>query len=80
MEISHPGRATQFASTRTRSADTSGLLAGTNLLHLDAHAEGLGIHFDELPEVHTSVGDVIEDGFGTVALILDVAYLHLQPK
>ena len=42
--------------------------------------EGFGQHLDELTEIHASIGDVVEDGFIAVALILDVANLHLQTQ
>ena len=42
--------------------------------------ESLGQHLDELPEVDTLVGDVVEDGFVAVALILHIAYFHLQSE
>ena len=45
---------------------------------VDAHPEDLGQHLDELPEVDPVVGDVIEDGLVAVALILDIAYFHVQ--
>lgn len=37
-------------------------------------------HFDELPEIDAAVGDVIEYGFATVALVFHIAYLHLQTE
>ena len=42
--------------------------------------EGLGQILDELAEVHTLVGDVIEDGLVSVALILHVADLHVESE
>ena len=40
--------------------------------------EGLGKHLDELAEVHSLVGYVVEYRLVAVALILHIAYLHLQ--
>ncbi len=50
------------------------------MLHLDAHAELFGQHFDKHAEVHALVGGVVEDGFGVVALELHVVHLHVQSK
>ena len=36
--------------------------------------------FDELSEVYASIGNVVEDGFVAVTLILYVANLHVQPQ
>ena len=35
---------------------------------------------DKLTEVHTAIGNVIEDGLGAVSLKLHIPYLHLQTK
>ena len=40
--------------------------------------ESVGQHLDELSEVDTCVGNVIENGFVAVALVFDVANFHLQ--
>ena len=42
--------------------------------------EGGGQILDELAEVHTLVGDVVEDGLVAVSLILHVADFHLQSE
>ena len=42
--------------------------------------EGGGEVFDELAEVYPLVGDIVEDGLVAVALILHIAYLHLQTQ
>lgn len=55
-----------------------GLLAGAYLLHLYAHLERVGQHLYKLTEVYTLVGYVIEYRLVAVALIFDIAYLHLQ--
>ena len=79
-EVLHPGGATKLSSTRSGAANAPCFLPGTNLFHLNAHVEGFGQHFDELPEVYAFVGNIVEDGLVAVALILHVAYLHLQTK
>ena len=45
-EIDHPCRAAQLSAARSCSADTPCLLACTDLLHLHADTEGLGIDLD----------------------------------
>ena len=77
-EVLHPCGAAQFASARSCSSNASGLLSGTNLFHLDAHVERVSQHLDELSEVHSFVGDIVEDGLVAVALIFHVTNLHLQ--
>ena len=42
--------------------------------------EGRSQILDQLAEVHTTVGDIIEDGLVAVALILHVADLHVQSE
>ena len=42
--------------------------------------EGVSQNLDELSEVNALVSDVVEYGLVAVALILHVAYLHLQPE
>ena len=78
-EARHPRRAAQLASAGAQSADASGLLAGADLLHLDADVEALGEDLDQLAEVDALVGDVVEDRLDLVALVLDVADLHVEP-
>ena len=41
--------------------------------------EALGEDLDQLAEIDALVGDVVEDGLDLVALILDVADLHVEP-
>ena len=77
-EIGHPARAAQLTAAGTQTANASGLLTGTDLLHLDTHPEDLGQHLDELAEVDPFVGDVVEDGLVAIALILDVADFHVE--
>ena len=38
----------------------------------------LGKHFDEFAEVHTGIGNVVEDGFVAIALIFHVANFHIE--
>ena len=80
VEVFHPRGATELTSAGPDSANASGLLTGTYLPHFYAHPEGFGQHLDELAKVHTPVGYVVEDGFLPVALILHVAYFHVQPQ
>ena len=42
--------------------------------------ELLGKIFDQLTEVHSTIGNVVEDGLGAVALELNIANLHFQAK
>ena len=42
--------------------------------------EGFSQHLDELTEIHASIGDIVEDGFIAVTLVLHIANLHLQPQ
>ncbi len=79
-EILHPGGAAELASAGACSSDASSFLSRTYLLHLDAHMEGGSEVLDELAEVDALVGDIVEDGLLTIALILDVANLHLQSE
>ena len=73
----HPGGAAEFAAARTDAAYATGLLTGTDLLHLDAHAEHFGQHLDELAEIYALIGNVVEDGLVAIALVLYVTNLHL---
>ena len=77
-KVGHPARAAQRASAGADAAYASGFLAGSDLLHLDAHLEGVGKDLDELAEVHSLIGYVVEDGLVAVALIFDVADLHVE--
>ena len=79
-KVFHPCGAAHFPSTGADATDASGFLACTDLFHLDTYAESFGKHFDELAEIHTSISDVIEDGFAAVALIFHVADFHLQAQ
>ena len=79
-EVLHPCGAAQLASARSCSTDASSLLSRSDLLHLNAYVECGCQVFDELTEVHTFVGDVVEYGFVSIALIFHVANLHLQSE
>ncbi len=76
----HPFAATHFASTGADTAYAACLLAGTDLLHLNLDPELAGQYFDQLAEIDPFISDIVKDGFVTVALILHVADLHLQPQ
>ncbi len=77
-EVCHPRRATQRASARAYTTYAAGFLTGTYLLHLDAHLECIGQYLDELTEVDSLVGNIIEYRLVAVALILDVADFHVE--
>ena len=42
--------------------------------------EGLSQHLDELAEIDTTVGNVVEDSLAAVALVFHIANLHLQAQ
>ena len=77
-EPCHPCRAAQLASAGTCTAYASCLLTCSDLFHLYADAERLGIHLDQLPKIHTSVGNIVEDRFASVALVLHVTDFHVE--
>ena len=79
-EVFHPRGAAQLAAAGPRAANAPRLLACADLLHLDAHVERVGQHLDELAKVHPLVGNIVEDGLVAVALILHIAYFHLQSQ
>ena len=79
LEVGQPCGAAQLAAAGAQTAHLAGLLTDADLLHLDAHMELLGQHLDELAEVHTLVGGIVEDGLRVVALELHVVHLHVQP-
>ena len=79
-EVLHPGGTAELSAARTGSTDSARLLARTNLFHLDAYVEGLGKHLDELAEIHTLIGDIVEYRLVAISLVLHVANLHLQAK
>lgn len=79
-KIGHPLRAAQWPSARADTAYATGLLAGTDLLHLDTHLEGFGQNLDKLAEVYTFVGDIVENSLIAVALVLYVANLHIEAE
>ena len=76
----HPRSTAERSSTRADAANASSLLARTDLLHLDTNPEDVGQHLDQLAKVHALVGDIIENRLVAVALVLDVANLHLQSQ
>ena len=77
-KVGHPAGAAQRPAARADTSDAPGFLTGTNLLHLDAHLERLGEHLDELTEVHSLIGDVIEYGFIAITLVLNVTDFHIE--
>ena len=77
-EPCHPCRAAQLASAGTCTSYASSLLTSSDLFHLYADAERLGIHLDQLPKIHTSVGDIVEDRFASVSLVLHVTDFHVE--
>ena len=79
-EVGHPSGAAELASARAYSAYAPCLLPGPDLLHLYPHSEAVGQDLDELAEVDTLIGYVVEDGLVAVALILHVAYLHVEAQ
>ena len=79
-EVLHPRGTTQFPPARADTADASCFLPCTDLFHLDAYAESFGQYLDELPEVHASVRDIVENGFVPVALVFHIADFHLQSQ
>ena len=76
----HPCGATQWTAARAYAADAASLLPSANLFHLYSYLEHVGQHLDQLSEVDTLIGDVIENCLVAIALILDVANLHLQSQ
>ena len=73
-------RAAELSSADTETSDESGLLTCSDLLHLNPDAELLCKHLDQLTEVHTAVGDIIEDRLGAVSLELHITDLHLKSE
>ena len=79
-KVFHPCGAAQFAAAGSCATNASCLLSCSDLLHLYAHMERVGKHLDELTEVDALIGDIIEDGLVAIALIFDIADLHLQTQ
>ena len=77
-EIRDPRRATQLPAAGPQPADAPGLLPRPDLLHLDPDAELLGENLDQLAEIDPFVGNVIENSLDLIALVFDVADLHIQ--
>ena len=80
LEVGDVVRAAELSSADTETAYETGLLTGSDLLHLDTDAEFLREYLDELPEVNTAVGNVVEDCLCPVALELHVSDFHLKPE
>ena len=79
-EVGHPTRAAQRASAGAYSAYASCLLARTYLFHLYSYLKHVGKHLDKLTEIHAFVGNIVENSLIAVALILHIAYLHIEVK
>ena len=77
-ERRNPRRAAELATAGTQTADATCLLTRTDLFHLDANTELLGKNLDQLAEIDALVSDVVENSFDLIALILNVANLHIQ--
>ena len=76
----HPCCTAQGPATGSDAADATGFLTGSDLLHLDAYLEDVGKHLDELAEIHTFVGDIVENRLIAIALLLNVSNLHLKSQ
>ncbi len=72
--------AAKLAPADSEASDQPRLLARTDLLHLNPDAEFLRKDLDQLTEIHTPVGDIIENRLGTVALELHIPDLHLETQ
>ncbi len=67
-------------STGADTANAASFLTGSNLFHLNLDTKLGCQHFDQLPEVDTLIGNIIEYCFVAVTLILHIADLHLQSQ
>lgn len=76
-ELCHPRGAAQLPSAGTCATDTSGFLTGADLFHLNTDAESFGIDLNQLAEIDTSIGYVVEDSLAAIALVFNIAYFHL---
>ena len=77
-ERGDPRCAAQLTTAGTQTANATRLLTRTDLFHLDTDTELLGKNLDQLAEIDTFVGDVVEYCLDLIALILNVADLHIQ--
>ena len=77
-EVRNPRGTAQLASAGADAAYAPRLLTRTDLLHLDAYVESLGEDLDQLAEIDTALGYVVEYGLYLVTLILHVADLHVE--
>ena len=80
LEVGNEFGTAQSPAAYAQTAYETGLLTGSDLLHLDPDAEFLGKYLDQLAEIHSFVSYVVEDSLASVALKLHVAYLHVQPE
>ena len=72
-KIRHPCGAAQRTATRANATDASSLLACANLLHFHTNLKHFSQHLNQLAEIHTLIGNVVEDSLVAIALILHVA-------
>ena len=79
-EVLHPCSATKLTTARTGTSDTSCFLTDTNLAHLNPYVESSCKVLDELTEVDTLIGNIIEDSLVAIALILDITDFHIQTQ
>ncbi|GFI67219.1 hypothetical protein IMSAG192_00744 [Muribaculaceae bacterium] len=77
-EVGHPGGTAQGTSAWADSTDAAGFLTSSYLFHLDAYSECLGENLDEFAEIDTFVGNIVEYGLVSVALIFDIADFHVE--
>ena len=63
-----------------RSAEVVKYVSNAYLAHLDTYSECIGQHLDKLSEIHSLVGDVVEDRLGLVTLVLHIPNFHIQLK
>ena len=77
-KVAHPAGAAERSAARANTADSSSLLPRANLAHLNLHTESLRQHLDKLSEIHTLIGNVVENGLVAVSLIFHIANLHVQ--
>ena len=80
LEGTDESSTTKLATTRTKATNATSFLSHTNLSHLDANVEHLSQYLNELTEIDTTFGNVVEDGFIAIALILNITYLHFQSE
>lgn len=53
---------------------------GPDLFHLDPDVECFRQNLDQFSEIHAVIGDVVENGFCLVPLVLHVPDLHVKSE